>query len=96
MLAEFALERFPAVGLDALTLLFGPLGVEPLPEALKMNVTHGTRAFARRDERVLLLVFLAEADAADFLLLGQLGLLHENQLLSMRLLLLQRLFLPFL
>lgn len=61
-----------------------------------MDMTHGTGTFARRYQRVLFLILLAEADTADLLLLRQLCFLHEDEFLCMRLLLLQRPLLPLL
>lgn len=73
---QFALERLPAVGLDAVALLLGPLGIEPFSEAFKMNVAHGTGAFAWRYQWIIPLVLLAEADAAHLVLGRQFCLLH--------------------
>ena len=90
LLAELAFKRLPAVCLDAVTFLLRPLRIEPLSKAFKMNMAHSTGALTRRYQWILLLVFLSKANPADLLLLCQLRLLHQDKLLSMRLLLLER------
>lgn len=64
--AELALKCLPAVSLDILSIFPALLRVEPLSEALQMNMAHRPFALTRRDHGVILLVLFSEANPADF------------------------------
>ena len=60
------MERFPSVGGYMRRYLLILVSAQPLPQTVKMHMTHRTGTFAGRDKGVLLLiVFFAEADSAQ-------------------------------
>lgn len=78
LFAKLTFECLPAIGLDTLSLLLGPLGVEPFTKAFEMDVAHGAGTFARRDQWVTFLVLFSEADTAHFLLGGEFRFLNQE------------------
>jgi hypothetical protein len=79
-LAQLALECLPAVRLHVGALLPASLGVEPLAQALQMDVAHGALAFAGRYQRILCFILFAKTNPAQSPLYVELGLLSQLHL----------------
>lgn len=62
--AQFTFDLLPAIGRNFLAVSGGPLPVEPLLEAVEMDVLHCSITHARRNERVFLCVVIPKAYAA--------------------------------
>jgi hypothetical protein len=77
LLTKLTLESFPTIRFNILAIFSTSLGVQPLPEALKMDVAHGACALARRDQRVMSFILLPKANSANFAIQSKLGSLRK-------------------
>jgi hypothetical protein len=65
-LAELTVKSLPAVSFNILIVFKSPFGVEPVLEALDVDRTHGSSAFAGFYEGVIVFVIISKADTTDF------------------------------
>lgn len=64
--AEFTLQGFPEIRGDLFTRINLAFAVQPTPEALYVDLTHGASTLARTDEGVVIF-FLRQTNATDCL-----------------------------